>query len=78
MRGAPLAFQALLHGFDPRCPLHPSPALRGLITASIRTGPAREIGAGFPHFEVDPMLILLALILAASLIAMRAAGLWVG
>ena len=38
--------------------------------------PAREIGAGFLIYEA-PMLILLALILAASLIAMQAAGLWV-
>ena len=38
--------------------------------------PAREIGAGFPHFEA-PMLIIIALILAASVIAMQAAGLWV-
>lgn len=60
-----------LGGTEAAAPRHHPPAHYGSQTA-----PPERSERGFPHEA--PMLILLAMILAASLIAMQAAGLWVG
>lgn len=60
-----------LGGTEAAAPRHHSPcALR------FADSPARRQSGGVSHMRI-PMLIFLALILAASLIAMQAAGLWV-